>query len=151
MRAIWTTVFMALATPLLAAPSGGYSTSSPATGELTAATGLIESGRYAVAIATLERIIQQRPRNADALNLLGYAHRKSGDLQTSREYYTRALLVDPSHDGALAYMGELELQQGNFEAASALRTRLVSVCPTGCDALDELNAAFAAAGIDTTS
>ena len=151
MLSLITALLIACAAPALAAPSGGYSTSSPASGEITAATGLVEAGRYAEAIDMLEQIVQRRPRNADALNLMGYAHRKAGDFATSRDFYTRALLVDPSHDGALAYMGELELQEGNVDAARVLLIRLQAVCPTGCDALDELNAAFSASGIAATS
>ena len=82
---------------------------------------------------------------------MGFAQRKTGALGVSRDYYTRALLVDPSHRGALSYMGELELQEGNFDAARVLRVRLNAVCPSGCEALSDLDAAFAAAGVALTS
>lgn len=142
---------MLLASPALAAPSGSYSTPAPATGEITAATGLIEAGRYEQAIVVLSQVVERRPRNADALNLLGYAHRKSGDFTQSRVFYTRALEANPNHDGALSYMAELELQEGNVAAARTLYNRLRVVCPLGCDALDDLDTAFANAGLSATS
>ncbi|MEL7215567.1 MAG: tetratricopeptide repeat protein [Pseudomonadota bacterium] len=151
MRAILT-VLLLTATPLMAAPSGGsYSTSAPATGEITAATGLIEAGREAQAVEVLTQVLAKRPDNADALNLMGYAHRRMGDFEQSRVFYTRALAADPMHDGALAYMGVLELEEGNTAAARALLVRLSAVCPTGCSALDDLMEAFSERGVALTS
>ena len=137
------TVLLLTATPLIAAPSGrSYSTSDPATGEITAATGLIEAGREAQAVEVLTRVLAKRPDNADALNLMGYANRRMGDFEQSRMFYTRALAADPMHDGVLAYMGELELQEGNIAAARALLVRLGCAiragvrCPQECDVRD---------------
>lgn len=150
MRALTIIIAVLITHPLWAAPSGGYSAATPASGEITAAAGLIDAGRYEEAIAALTQILDRRPRNADALNLMGYVSRKSGDLSTARAFYTRALLVNPRHEGALSYMGELELQVGDIPAARALKMQLEAVCPTGCDALTDLNTAFLTAGLSVS-
>ena len=117
--------------------------------DLKALHAQIEAGAARSAIAPLEAWIVTDPGDADALNLLGYAYRKTGNLEKSRRYYTKALAVEPDHPGALEYMGELELQTGNPEAARALLIRLQAACPQGCEELDDLIEAFAEHQIPT--
>ena len=109
----------------------------------------IEAGGANHAIAPLRDWVVTNPRDADALNLLGYAYRKIGSWEESRQYYTEALAIQPAHPGALEYMGELELQTGNPRAARALLMRLQSACPDGCSELDDLIRAFAEHEIPT--
>ncbi|MEL6999997.1 MAG: tetratricopeptide repeat protein [Pseudomonadota bacterium] len=102
----------------------------------------IEAGGASHAITPLYDWLVTDPKDADALNLLGYAYRKLKQWEKSRTYYERALTVDPAHKGALEYMGELELQTGNPGAARTLLIRLQSACPDGCEELDDLLEAF---------
>lgn len=135
------------ASPVFAAGSGtSYSAAPQKDARLTAALGMIETGQEPAAITMLEEMIARNSDNTDALNLLGFAHRSAGDFGQSRLYYTRALTLDPRHEGALSYMGILELEEGNTAAARALYARLASVCITGCAAMDELTEAFIARG-----
>ena len=127
----------ALAVPLVETP------------ELEALRTQIENGKAADAAETLSGQLAVEPRNADILNLLGYAHRKMGNKKTSRNYYARALAIDPRHKGALEYMGELELETGNVKAARVLLARLQAICPKGCSELDDLIEAFQSRGIAT--
>ena len=53
-------------------------------------------------------------RNADIENYLGYAYRKSGQLQSAFTYYQRALQLDPRHRGAHEYIGEAYLMANNL-------------------------------------
>lgn len=53
-------------------------------------------------------------RNADIENYLGYAYRKSGQLQSAFTYYQRALQLDPCHRGAPEYIGEVYLMANNL-------------------------------------
>ena len=108
----------------------------------------IEDGRASAATTTLERMLSDEPKNADLLNLLGYASRKMGRFQASRDFYIRALAIDPDHKGALEYMGELELQTGQFDEAKELLKRLREQCPSGCEELDDLLLAFSSHGIE---
>ncbi len=109
----------------------------------------IEDGQPQNAATSLEQLLLKDPKNPDLLNLLGYANRKMGRLQTSRDFYVRALAIDPTHKGALEYMGELELQTGDFEAAKELLRRLAEQCPDGCEELDDLMLAFSRSGVAT--
>jgi Flp pilus assembly protein TadD len=140
-------IAMLVATQLYAAPSGtDYGSTSSKDARLTAALGMIESGQAPAAITMLEEVVARNSDNADAWNLLGYAHRKEGDFAASRAHYTRALTLNPRHEGALSYMGILELEEGNIDAARALYARLQAVCFLGCEPLDDLTEAFIARG-----
>ncbi len=105
---------------------------------------LIEAGRAAKALPILEALAAALPANADVFNLLGFAHRKTGDLATSGAHYMRALYLAPDHLGALEYQSELFLMQGNLEGAEANLRRLEALCPARCEERDELEAAIEA-------
>lgn len=102
----------------------------------------IEAGGAGLAITPLRDWLITEPNDADANNLLGYAYRKLKRWQESRQYYERALELEPAHKGALEYMGELELQTNNPDAARTLLIRLQKACPEGCHELDDLLEAF---------
>jgi Flp pilus assembly protein TadD len=70
------------------------------------------AGKYKLAITSLERALNKDSKNADALNLLGYSYRKTGNFVNSLRYYQKALTIKPEHRGALEYLGELYLQTG---------------------------------------
>ncbi len=108
----------------------------------------IEAGDPGKAITPLRDWLVTEPKDADALNLLGYAYRKLGRYDEARVYYDRALTEDPAHLGALEYLGELELETGNADAARALLVNLRAACPDGCLELDDLLEAFRAHNVD---
>ena len=103
---------------------------------------IIEGESPGDAIAPLYDWLVKKPKDADALNLLGYAYRRLQRFDRARIYYDRALAVEPAHLGALEYLGELELQTGNPEAAKGLLHRLRAACPAGCHELNDLLKAF---------
>jgi len=109
----------------------------------------IEGDQAAEAESSLRNLLAEDPGNPDILNLLGYASRKQGRWQASRTFYTQALTIDPEHKGALEYMGELELETGDVEAARDLLQRLRKQCPDGCEELDDLLLAFSEKGVVT--
>ena len=102
----------------------------------------IKAGGAGLTITPLHDWLIKRPDDADALNMLGYAYRKLEQWGESRQHYERALKINPAHIGALEYMGELELQTGNPDAARTLLIRLRKACPDGCHELDDLLQAF---------
>jgi len=109
---------------------------------------MIEGESPTDALAPLHDFLVNEPRDADILNLLGYAYRKLQRYEQARIYYDRALAVEPAHMGALEYMGELELETGNPDAAKSLLVRLQAACPDGCHELDDLLEAFQVHRID---
>lgn len=131
---------------LLAAPAGAvdYTRLSPAefAEDLVTAGDLVAEGLYTEALALLEALVDDEPKDADALSLLGYTVRKLGDLERAERVYERALAVDPSHAGALQYLGELYVERGDLVRARAQLERLDAVCPSPCQGRAELAAAL---------
>src|SRR3569623_2640523 len=52
---------------------------------------LIDDDKYSDAIPILQKLIKDKGAYADALNLLGYSYRKSGDATPALDYSTPAL------------------------------------------------------------
>ncbi len=126
-----------LASPALAVDMGGGGA------DLGPARAAIAQGNWQGAANLLQPIVQAEPRNADALNLMGYVLRRSGNLGQAGSYYEAALAADPGHLGALEYQGELFLLQGNAAGAQANLATLQSLCGA-CEEERELAAAIAA-------
>lgn len=99
---------------------------------------LIEAEAFADALVILERLASELPQNADVFNLLGFAHRKTGNLAVSGAHYERALYLKPDHLGALEYQGELYLLEGRLDDALANLNRLQAICASPCEETDEL-------------
>jgi tetratricopeptide (TPR) repeat protein len=87
-------------------------------------------------------VIRDKPGHADALNYLGYSHRKLGEFKQSLAYYTKALEIDPGHRRANEYLGELYLQMGQLSSAEKQLARLDDLCFWGCKELDDLKSAI---------
>ena len=104
----------------------------------------IEQDKFKRAVPLLKKVVKAEPQNANAWNWLGFASRNMQDLETSEMAYARALEIDPKHKGALEYQGELKLMQKDLKGAEANLAKLVALCPTGCDELDDLKKDIAA-------
>jgi tetratricopeptide (TPR) repeat protein len=102
----------------------------------------VEDENYRSAIPILEKIVAKAPRHADALNLLGYSHRKLGNTNKALKYYLTALSADPKHRGANEYLGELYLEMGDLEKAEERLAVLSEVCD-GCEEQEDLAEAIA--------
>ena len=105
----------------------------------------IDAGDYAGAMASLSEVVAADPQNADALNLMGYASRKSGDMTNAATYYEAALAINPSHFGALEYQGEMFLMTDQIDAAKANLAKLEAECAP-CEEYDDLAQALTDAG-----
>lgn len=133
-------------TPAHAAPGEDHWTIETAPADaarLAEAQGLIDAERFAEALPLLEALALDLPANADVANLLGFAHRKLGNLEAGAAAYRRALHLEPDHLGALEYQGELFLTLGDRAAAEANLARLRSLCPSPCEETDDLAEAIA--------
>ena len=89
--------------------------------------------------------LARRAQNADIYNLLAFSLRNLGDYDQSALYYRKALEYDADHKGALEYQGELFVKLGDMEKARQNLARLVTLCPQGCEELDDLREAIAKA------
>ncbi len=82
-------------------------------------------------------------QHADLYNLLGFTHRKTGDMKTAATYYAKALDFDPNHKGALEYQGEMYVELGQIDKAKVNLAKLATLCPTGCEEREDLEKALA--------
>jgi Flp pilus assembly protein TadD len=108
---------------------------------LAEARRLIAAADWAAAITELRRV--NATRSADWNNLIGYALRKQAtpDLDGAQRHYDAALRIDPRHQGALEYAGELALMKGDLATAEAHLASLSRLCRSPCEPLDDLQQA----------
>ena len=106
----------------------------------------IQGDHFPQAIQLLESYVASSPehaRDADAQNWLGYAYRKSGNLDAAFLHYDKALAIDPRHRGAHEYMGEAYLMTGNIAQAEEHLKALDKLCFTPCEEYTRLKRAIA--------
>ncbi|MEY3251993.1 MAG: hypothetical protein RL227_966 [Pseudomonadota bacterium] len=119
---------------------------APAAAPLAGVQGHIKAARWSAAIDELRRLNLER--DADWNNLMGYALRKQAtpDLDGAQRFYDAALRINPSHLGALEYVGELALTKNDLPAAEAYLARLQRACgiASPCEPLETLKKAVAA-------
>ena len=103
----------------------------------------IEAKEYDRGIALMNEVLRQEPKNANAFNYLGFAYRQKNDLKTAAGYYETALKIDANHRGALEYQGEMFLKMDRPADAQKNQARLKTLCPQGCEELEDLEDAIA--------
>ncbi len=92
-------------------------------------------GQYDQAIAYLS--LAKVP-DARTLTYLGFATRKSGNVDKAFAYYEKALALDPNFVVARAYLGEAYITVGNMQAARDQLSEIARRCGANCAAYDEL-------------
>ena len=75
----------------------------------------------------------KRLENADLHSHLGFAFRKSGDLDSAFNHYKVALGIDPNHRGTHEYLGEAYVKAGNLDKARQHLARLEEICGKDCE------------------
>jgi Flp pilus assembly protein TadD len=103
----------------------------------------IKAQRWAAAIDELKKL--GATDNADWHNLMGYSLRKQAqpDLDGAQRHYDEALRLNPAHQGALEYSGELALMKGDLATAEARLATLSGLCRSPCEPLDDLKKSIA--------
>ncbi|WP_395020369.1 tetratricopeptide repeat protein [Dongia sp.] len=104
---------------------------------------LIDDEEYSDAIPILQKLIKDKGAYADALNLLGYSYRKSGDQKTALDYYNQALAMEPDHLGANEYLGELYVEM-KMPAEAKERLAVLKKACGSCEEAKELEAKIVA-------
>lgn len=137
--------------PAMAASGGGSfpSTVQPSAdasleADYAQAEYLIKSEKCDEAIPFLKKVTAKKSNHADALNYLGYCHRKAGKTTEAMTYYQEALAADPNHLGVHEYLGELYLMLKDLAKAEVQLAKLKGLCPQGCAQLDDLTDSIAA-------
>jgi tetratricopeptide (TPR) repeat protein len=96
--------------------------------DMQAAVTDIHAHRYESAISKLMDIYKGIGADADALNYLGFAHRKLGNNGDALGFYEEALELDPDHLAANEYLGELYVQTGELDKAATQLETLTNLC-----------------------
>ena len=102
----------------------------------------VEKKDYVGAINLLKDVLSDDGENADALNYMGYSHRKLGNFENALSYYKKALAIKPDHRGANEYIGEAYLEMKKPDLAKAHLEKLATICGTSCDEYRELKKAL---------
>ena len=90
---------------------------------------------YIKAYKRLEKAYSKDKNNADILNYLGYALRKTGNFKKAEIFYLKGLELDASHLGINEYLGELYVQTNRIELA---KERLAVLNGCKCEEYEEL-------------
>lgn len=101
----------------------------------------IDQKRYAEALPLLRQVLAQHNNDANAHNLLGFAYRKTGNLDAAFKHYNTALRLNPGHRGAHEYIGEAFLMVNNLAQAEAHLRALNRLCLLPCEEYTDLQKA----------
>ena len=121
--------------------SGPEPNARPADPDYESGKKAVEAGNWKTALDSFERVASRDPNNADAQNYLGYAWRKSGNLDLAFKHYNEALRINPRHKGAHEYIGEAYLMVNNLAKAEEHLARLDKLCFFPCEEYSELKKA----------
>lgn len=103
---------------------------------------MVKAKDYDAAIETLNIILREFPRHANAWNLLGFSTRMKGDFDKANLYYDNALLITPGHTGALNYKGQMFVQTGRLDEARLMLVKLEAACGLDCEPYKQLATAI---------
>ena len=98
----------------------------------------IESKNWKLALDQFGRAVARDPNNANIHNYLGYAYRKSGNLDAAFRSYGEALRLEPKHRGAHEYVGEAYLMVNNLAKAEEHLAALDRICFFSCEEYRDL-------------
>jgi Flp pilus assembly protein TadD len=99
----------------------------------------VEAQDWKKAIELLSKAMKTVSNNSQAHNLLGYAYRKTGNLDASFAQYDQALKLDPTNKHAHEYIGEAYLMTANLAKAEQHLAELQRLCsPIPCEEYKEL-------------
>ena len=99
---------------------------------------------WALAVRHFQEAVNLDPKDADALNMLAFSQRHTGDLESAFANYEKALAIDPNHKEAREYLGEAYLLIGDLEGAVGQLEALDDICWFSCEEYDELEEAIEA-------
>lgn len=105
----------------------------------------VEAQDWKRAVELLNKAAAADPTNADIENWLGFAQRKSGNLNAAFAAYNEALKLNPAHRHAHEYIGEAYLMTGNVAKAEQHLAELQKLCtPIPCEEYKDLRRAVEA-------
>ncbi len=100
------------------------------------------AGRLDVAETVCRQVIQRRPDNADAHNLLGVVRSGQGDFAGAAALIGQAIVLNGGVASYYANLGEVERLAGNLEAAETALARAIELDPASPQALSNLGIVY---------
>ena len=129
--------------PLLQAADSTPAATRPADPDYEEGMKATAAGNWKTATDSFSRVASREPDNADVQNHLGYAWRKSGNLDLAFKHYNDALRLDPKHKGAHEYIGEAYLMVNKLAKAEEHLAALQNICLLPCEEYEDLKKAIA--------
>ena len=139
-RTLGAALFIAAASPALS--MGGLDPVEDARDKLRDAAAAVDKKQYKRAISLLREVLEADSNNADALNYMGYSHRKLGNYDDALKFYWRALAAKPDHRGANEYLGQAYLELNQPARAKERLDQLAKICAPDCEEYKELKKAY---------
>jgi Flp pilus assembly protein TadD len=103
----------------------------------------IEAQDWKHAVELLSKAAATDPNNAEVRNWLGFAQRKSGNLDAAFAAYNEALKLNPQLKAAHEYIGEAYLLKGEVGKAELHLAELQKLCtPIPCEEYKDLRRAL---------
>jgi tetratricopeptide (TPR) repeat protein len=93
------------------------------------AVALMENGEYALAIKTLESVINREQRLIAPFINIAIAYRKTGDIEQAEKNLNKALKIDPLHPVANNELGLIYRKAGKFNKARAAYQKVITNYP----------------------
>ena len=84
---------------------------------------------YDRALAVLDRVLEARPSQADALALKGFIERRKGMWEEAAATMTAALELDPNSYTTTVVLAEMLMRMGRYERAERLLDRAIVISP----------------------
>ncbi len=131
-------------TPAFGAGEDSFKPAVTEDADYKAGKAAIEKEDWKKAISAMESVSRKYRDEAAAYNWLGYAYRKSGDLNRAFQNYNYALRLDPKHRGAHEYIGEAYLMKKDVTSAEKHLKALEGLCGKTCEEYQDLDKAIAA-------
>jgi tetratricopeptide (TPR) repeat protein len=91
---------------------------------------IYDHGQYQDAIAKLRSL--GHDDHADVANLIGYSHRKLGNMAEAKRWYEAALKADPNHVRTWQYYGLWQLETRNYSRAEMHLAKIGELCGKTC-------------------
>jgi tetratricopeptide (TPR) repeat protein len=94
----------------------------------------MNTGRYTIALAVLDKLVKDQPDFAEAWNRRATVHYLLGNYEQSLEDIEQTLLLEPRHFGALSGVGLIMLQVGENEKAMHAFEKVLEISPKNMSA-----------------
>ena len=103
---------------------------------------LMAAGRIPRAEALAREVVQARPRNPDARNVLGVILHRAGRLEEAMKSIREGIRLNPDVPNYYCNLGEMERQAKNLDAATIALERAIALDPNSVQAWNNLGIVY---------